>query len=226
LPLRAPSSPTARSGRLLRVALAGLVLLLVLLLAAQLVLPRLAERRVRDELGTSADIAAVHVRAVPAVELLWGHADRVTARVRSYRASPRRIVDLLVKSRDADALDVRLDRLQTSGVVVRDVALEKRGGVLTGRAGIGAAELARLLPPGVEIAPGAGTVVLHVHGVPAGLQVQAQDGHVVVAPDVPLIGSLFSVTLFEDPRLDVQSVSLTRRADGGVSATARGRLRG
>jgi hypothetical protein len=53
--------------------------------------------------------------------------------------------------------------------------------------------------------------------------VSASDGQLVVAPDVPF-GGFATVTVFSDPRVEVQSVAATT-APGGFRVTATGRLR-
>jgi hypothetical protein len=45
--------------------------------------------------------------------------------------------------------------------------------------------------------------------------VSAQDGKLVVVPDVPF-GGLATITLFSDPRIQVQAVSATPTAGGFV----------
>jgi hypothetical protein len=52
--------------------------------------------------------------------------------------------------------------------------------------------------------------------------VAAQGGRLVVAPDIPF-GGLATITLFNDPRVDVQTVSATP-ATGGFTVTARAKL--
>lgn len=51
----------------------------------------------------------------------------------------------------------------------------------------------------------------------------AQDGRLIVQPDVPF-GGLATLTVFSDPHLEVQGVE-ARIAAGGFSVTAFGRVR-
>src|SRR2546423_15524275 len=83
------------------VALAALVLLAVV---AQVVLPGLAENRIRDRLAHDGRVESVRVSAFPAVKLLWGKADRVTVRMASVRAAVGRVGNLIGRTADARRL--------------------------------------------------------------------------------------------------------------------------
>lgn len=102
----------------------------------------------RDRLGDSAEVLSVDVRAFPAVQLLWRHADRVTARVRRYDASGVDIGALLAQTAGTDAVDVRIERVDSGrGVVLRDLRLRKAGGLLHATALLGG-DRAAALPTG------------------------------------------------------------------------------
>src|SRR5207248_45620 len=60
--------------RIIAIATVGVIVLL--LVVAQLVLPGIAEQRLRDRLSRNGTVIQVHVSAFPAIELLWHHADR------------------------------------------------------------------------------------------------------------------------------------------------------
>jgi hypothetical protein len=85
----ASTVPRSRSrasiGRLLATGLGAVAILLV---AAQVVLPRVAADRLRGELAPHGHVASVTVSAFPALELLWGQADDVRVRMSDYRARP------------------------------------------------------------------------------------------------------------------------------------------
>ncbi|MBV8217081.1 MAG: hypothetical protein JO325_01345, partial [Solirubrobacterales bacterium] len=70
--------------RLIALGLAGVVL--VALIAAQLVLPGIAAQRLRDQLSRSGTVLSVSVSALPAIKLLWRHADRVVVRMGRYQS--------------------------------------------------------------------------------------------------------------------------------------------
>lgn len=116
---------------------------------AQVALPRIAESVVRDRLGGSGEVVSVDVRAVPAVQLLWRDADRVTARVRRYDAAGVDVGALLAQTAGVDALDVRIERVDAGpGVVLRDLRLRKEGGLLHATARLGGGSAAAALPTG------------------------------------------------------------------------------
>src|SRR2546423_13547039 len=107
------------------VALAALVLLAVV---AQVVLPGLAENRVRDRLAHDGRVESVQVSAFPAVKLLWGKADRVTVRMASVRTGVGRLGSLIGRTADADRLDGSTRELDVLTLRLRDARLHKRGG--------------------------------------------------------------------------------------------------
>ena len=78
------------------------------------------------------------------------------------------------------------------------------------------------------MASGGGQLILRgtasLFGVTAAVDatVKAQDGGVVVAPEVPL-GGLATVRIFSNPHVAVQSLAAARTR-GGFSITATGRL--
>src|SRR2546429_9337802 len=80
------------------VALAVLVLLAVV---AQLVLPGIAENRIRDRLAHDRRVESVHVSAFPAGKLLWGRAAPATLRMANVPAAVGRPGDLLRRTPDA-----------------------------------------------------------------------------------------------------------------------------
>jgi hypothetical protein len=79
------------------------------------------------------------------------------------------------------------------------------------------------------VASGGGQLTLRgtasLFGVSASIDatVRAQDGQLVVTPDVPL-GGFATITVFGDPHLEVQGVG-AKSAPGGFSVFANARLR-
>jgi hypothetical protein len=86
------------------VAVAGVILLV--LVVGQLVLPGIAEQRLRDRLSRSGDVLSVDVHAFPAIELLWHHADRVVVRMGRYRSSTGALGRLVSDAGGVGSLDV------------------------------------------------------------------------------------------------------------------------
>lgn len=200
-----------------------------MLLVGQFVLPRVAEDVVRDRLGHD-EVEYVEVDALPAVELLWRHADRVSARVRSYDAQVNDVADDIAQTAGVQQLDVRIERVRAAaGLELRDVLVEKRDGLLRGSAVLDPGQLEAALPAGVEgalvpQADGALVVDARIAGAAVRLRVQARDGRVVARPE-GLLGALTSYTLFADPRIDVERVSAEAGADGRVVLRAQARVR-
>lgn len=213
--------------------LGSFVLVLVVLGVAQLVLPGIAAKRIRDRLARSGNVLEVQVHAFPAIELLWHHADRVVVRMGRYRSSPGPLGTTVGQSADVGSLDASAQELDTGLLTLRNATLSKRGDVLSGSAQVIEADLRAALPILQSVAPvasGDGRLTLRgtatVLGVSATIDatVTPRNGALVVAPDVPL-GGLATITAFEDPHIDVESVGASNASSGAFSVSARGRLR-
>ena len=220
-----------RAGRV-AVAAAGAVVLL--LVASQLALPPLAEHRLRDSLERNGTVDRVEIRAFPALKLLWHRADRVVVRMGATRTGTGRLADRLAQIRETDVLDARVGELSVLTLRLHDLRLDKRRDqLLLARATVDDADLRAALPPGFDLRPVAsgggalvfqGTADLFGRRFTGNAVVSAQDGKLRLAPDVPF-GGFLSVTLFEDPRVDVLGVA-ARRTPAGFVLSARMRLRG
>jgi hypothetical protein len=216
--------------RRIAAALATAGVVLTVLIVAQLVLPGIAAQRLRDRLTRSGTVLHVEVDAFPAIKLLWHQADRVVVRVARYRSGPGQLGSLLDQTADAGSLDASASELDTGLLTLRDATLRKRGDVLTGTALVTESELRSAVPflDGVQPVPsGNGRLALRgtatLFGVTASIDasVAAQDGRLIVQPDVPF-GGLATVTVFSDPHVAVEGISASSAADGfSVSATAR-----
>lgn len=223
------SRPSARR----RAALAAGGLVVVALVAAQLVLPDIAARRLRHELQASGSAVHVAVHAFPAIELLGHRADRVDVRLGDLRAGTGRLSSLIEQAAGVGTLHASAATLTSGPLTVRDATLTKRGSLLTASALVRDDDL-RSAVPGLDsvrpVASGGGALVLRgtatLLGITASVDavVEASRGRLLVAPDVPL-GGLATVVVFADPRLAVEHVS-ARRAPGGFTVSVSGRLRG
>jgi hypothetical protein len=213
-----------------RIALVGLGLVVLLLVVAQLVLPGIAAQRLRDRLARSGRVISVSVEAFPAIELLWDQAGRVDVHLASYRASGTvGLGHALDQTASVGTVNATIDELDTGLVTLRDVTMRKRGNVLTGTALLTQANLQAALPPGLEVEPVSssdGKLVLQgsALGLTADATLSAQDGALQIAPDLPLIGGLLTVTVFRDPDLDVQGVGASS-VPGGYSMYASALMR-
>jgi LmeA-like phospholipid-binding len=211
-------------------ALGAVIAVLVLLGVAQLVLPGIAEQHIRDRLQGSGQVVSVHVSAFPAIELLWNQADSVVVRLGHYRSSTGHLSSLLGQASHVGTLTASADELQTGLLTLHNAVLHKRGDQLTGTARVTEADIRAALPVLQSVTPVAssdgrltvrGTASLFGVTATVDATAEAQDGKLVVVPDVPF-GGLATITVFSDPRIAVQSVGATPTGDGFiVSATAR-----
>jgi len=206
---------------------AGLVLLV--LIVAQLLLPGIAAQELRDDLGRSGTVLEVKVTAFPAIKLLWHKADSVVVRMGRYRSRSSHLGETLGQAADADSLDASAQELDVGPLTLRNATLRKRGSELSGSATMTESDLrsAVFILDNVEpIASANGRLTLRGTASFLGLHatvdatVAAKDGALVVAPNVPL-GGIAALTLFDDPHVEVQSVSATN-VPGGFRVFAEG----
>jgi hypothetical protein len=206
-----------------RVVLAVTGVLVVLLVLAQLLLPVLAARRVRDRVARYGIVRSAHVSAFPALELLWGRADSVSVSAGALAASPSQIASLLGEAHGVNRMTVtaamaslRVPALPR-GLTVSDVRMDKHGSAIQASATLTQRQLDEALPGGFHVEPvasGGGQVEARASGGFFGLQaslgvlVRPLEGRLVAEPHgLPLAG-LATVTLFSDPHLSVYSVGL------------------
>jgi hypothetical protein len=222
-----------RSKRVALILAATVVLVLVL---AQLVLPLIAARIARDQLGKYGTVRSVRVRAFPAIELLWGHAQSATVRAGELRMSDSQFDTLLPRMGGIEKMDISADSFQLGPWRVRDMRAEKRGDEVELHGHVTQADLQSALPAGVAatvVGNADGGVEVRVggslFGVGASLtaRLSAQEGKLVVQPQgLPFVG-LARITLFSDPRLAVQSFDLTGASvqqSDGYALTLRAKL--
>jgi hypothetical protein len=207
----------------------GLAVIVLALIVAQLVLPGIAAQRLRDRLSKSGQVLDVQVSAFPAIELLWNEADRVVVRLKSYHSNPRPLSSLLDQASQVGTLDASAGELDTGLVTLHDATLRKRGNGLSGSATVTPADLRSALGGAIQglqpVASGGGRLTLQgtVLGVTADATLRAQNGALVVEPDVPIL-NLVTLTVFSDPHIDIQGVSAAD-APGGFELSAYGRLK-
>jgi LmeA-like phospholipid-binding len=211
--------------------LATALVVVVVLVAAQLVLPGVAAQRLRDRLSSSGTVTSVKVSAFPAIELLWHHADRVVIRMADYRAPVTSLGNTLAGAGDAGSVDASATRLDVGLLTLRNASLTKRGDQLTGSALITQADLRSAVPFIDDVRPvasGGGQLTLQgtatLFGVSATVDatVTAAGGNVTVQPDVPL-GGLATVTVFSNPHLSVTGIA-ARTTPDGFAVRAQGQL--
>lgn len=208
---------------------------MVVLVVGQLVLPGIAERRLEGDLQSVGTQPQVQLSAFPAVKLLFGKADKVTLRLATARtAGGTSLADQLQRTQDAGELDVRVGTLEVGALVIRNARLRKRSGGLTASGSIRNADLAAVLPPLLQQTRASpqqdgegllldGTVAVPLLGtIQAQARVTTENGTIVTrAENLPLP----ALTIFQDPRVSVQSLTSRRQADG-FELTATGTLTG
>jgi hypothetical protein len=211
-------------------AAAVLALIVIVLGVGQLVLPGIATDNLRNRLARSGQVLGVSVHAFPAIKLLWHQADSVVIKMGRYRSAPGKLGSTLGDTADVGRLDASAQEVDAGLLTLRNATLRKRGDVLTGTAEVTEADLRASLPIIQSLTPVAssngqltlrGTASLLGVSATVDATVRAQDGDLVVAPDVPL-GGLATVNVFSNPSIAVQSVGASPTASGfSVTATAR-----
>lgn len=214
----------------MRVLLALAATVLVLLVLAQVLLPRIAADTISSRVGRYGHVRSVHVSAFPAVELLWGHAESVQVSAGSLTLSPAQAAKLLWESRGVGRMDVHADSVKVGPLLVTRATLAKRGSGLTAQAQSSEANVSAALPPGFGLrllTSGAGRVEVQASGGLFGIGASvpavalASDGRLVAHPIAPLIEAL-QLTLFSDPHVFVEGVGAARRgADYDLSMYGR-----
>ena len=226
---RADSDPLRAAGTVsaVRIAAGVAVLVVLVLVIVQLALPRLAERRVRDELRDRGEVTSVRVRAFPGREAPVGPRgpdhDPDALRPPGHGRPGARAGG----GRGVRRLDATVDEMSIGPLRVRDVELRKRGDRLEGAASVTREDLSAALPVAVGLQPVSaedGSLVLEASVGPlrARARLSAVDGALRIAPD-GVLGGFASLTVFDDPRIDVTGVGARPRADG-FTLTAEGRL--
>ena len=188
---------------------------------SQAFLPGIAADRLRNSLEQHAQGVRVSVSASPAVELLFGHADKVEIQINQLYpgTSSRSLGDLLARTREANVLDASVRRLYTRVIELENVSLHKRGSRLSLAATVTRAALDAALPGDLRLNtsdPNAQTLALTAtakvfgHKVSGRALIMAVASRLEIAPNYPVLG-LFHVTLFSDPRVSVDSVRAVER---------------
>jgi hypothetical protein len=111
-----------------RIAVVLLGLVVVVLLAAQLFLPSVAEHRAEDRLERHGGSAKVSVSALPAMRLLFGDGDSMTVTGSGLDLTPRERRNSLEKLDGFDEVSVKLDRLLAGPLHVSSFTLERGEG--------------------------------------------------------------------------------------------------
>jgi hypothetical protein len=133
-----------------------------------------------------------------------------------------RLGETLGGAGDANSLDASAQELDIGPITLLNATLRKRGSALEGSATVTEANLrsAVFFLKNVEpIASDNGRLTLRGTASLLGLTatvdatVEARNGALVVAPNVPL-GGIAALTLFDNPNIQVQSVGATKTSGG------------
>jgi hypothetical protein len=217
-----------------RIALpaSAVVLILALLVAAQIALPSIAATHIRNMLKKNGQVLSVSVSAFPAIELLWHHAGSVHVRMATYHSGTGHLSSLLDQSSDVGTMTASVTRLTDGLLTLHDATLSKHGNTLTGTAQVELSDLQHAVPELTNVTPVAssdGKLTFDATGNIAGfggtipITVQPENGGIVGAPDLPIVGALFSLKVFSDPKITVESLGATK-TPGGFSVSATGTL--
>jgi hypothetical protein len=197
-----------------RIALGVAVALVLLLVLAQLLLPRIASSVIGSRVRRYGHVHSVSVSAWPAIKLLWGDADSVTVTAGDLSLSPRQAAKLIWEGRGASSIDFSASSVRLGPLRVIGASMRKRADALSGQASTSAGDASAALPPGVSVAllrSEGGSVEVRagggLFGVGASINAVAgpQQGKLVVRPLGLLFGG-FQLTLFADPHVYVQGI--------------------
>jgi hypothetical protein len=211
--------------RLIGLGIASLAVLV--LVVAQLALPGIAARHLRDQLARSGTVLSVKVSAFPAIELLWHRADSVVVRLGRYRSSSSNLGASLSAAADVGRLDASVQELDSGAITLHDATLRKRDNQFIGAATIMESDLRSGVPflQNVQpIASSGGQLIMRgtasLLGVSATIDavVSVRDGAIVVAPDIPF-GGIATITVFANPHIGVRSVGASE-VPGGFRLSA------
>jgi len=204
-------------------SLAGAVL--VLLVLAQVLLPRIAASRISSRVGRYGGVQSVSVSAWPAVKMLWGSVDSVRVRAKRLSLTPAQAAKLLWEARGTDRLDVTAASVQVGPLRVSDARLRKRGRALSAEARAGEADVKAALPEGLEVRllrSEGGQVEVQASGGLFGVGASvdavalASEGKLVAHPVGRLLEGL-RLTIFSDPHVYVEGVGASAEAGPPVS---------
>lgn len=221
--------------RWFRLGLALTGVLIVLLALAQLILPVIAAKVVRDRAARYGTIKSVHISAWPALGLLWGKAQSATIVAAQLTLTSAQLAELskqLWEARGVEKSTITAEEVTANlsglahGLIATNVRTVKQGSQLSGSATVTQQALDEASPSGLHVQPvasGEGQVELRATGelFGASLSVDAfvkpVGGRLVVEPRGIPFAALGTVTLLDDPHVQVESVAL-EEAPGQPSA--------
>jgi hypothetical protein len=211
-----------RTRRITLSLVGGVVVLLVL---AQVLLPRIAASKISSRVGRYGKVESVSVEAWPAVKLLWGSVDSVHVRARSLAATPAQVAKLLWEGRDVESMQVSAESVRVGSLQLSDARMSKHGSALSAQASVSEADVNAALPEGfgvrllkstggeVEVQASGG---LFGVGAAVNAVALASEGKLVAHPVGFLIEG-FHLTLFSDPHVYVEGVGASVASEQPLS---------
>ncbi len=214
-----------RSGgsRAIRLLAGGAALVLLALVIAQLVLPRIAASRVSSRVGRYGHVAHVSVSAWPAVKLLWGDADSVKVSAGSLVLTPAQAAALLWEGRGVNEMRISASAVRIGGLALSAASLRKQGAQLEAHASTTQAAADAALGAGAQVrllGSGSGRVHVAVTGSLFGVGAtvdavaEAQSGELIAHPEGLLLEG-FRLTLFSDRHVHVEGVAASGSEGAG-----------
>jgi hypothetical protein len=198
-----------------RLGLAAGALIVALLILGQVLLPGIVASKLRSSLRGAATGVHISVKATPALELLFGHADRVVMSAAVLRPiGTANIKALLERTRETGSLEATVGRLITQRLELDHVVVSKRGSQITTSAAVNRNALGAALPAGISVRPASGgsqAISLSAHitvfgrTIVANALLEARDGKIEIVPESSLLPS---ITVFTDPQLDVDTLKV------------------
>jgi len=228
----APPATPRKPRRRARVVLVLLAVLLAVLVVTQIALPPIAARVVRESLEPRDHGVTVSVSSFPAIKLLFGHADSASVHIAQAQTSGGGGLEgLLARARRVNTLTATVGTMRVGPLEFSHVYMRKQGSNLSAQATVSPQAIRNVLPPGFRVdagdAPGGGlrlTVATTVlpRQLSVGARLAAQNGALEIAPELPLL-DLVHVSVFDDPKIAVTSVSVRSAEHGTYTVDVRGR---
>jgi hypothetical protein len=197
-----------------RPALGGAAAILLLLVLAQVILPRIAAGVISSRVGRYGKVQSVSLSAWPAVKLLWGDVDSVEVKAGALHIEPAQAGKLLWEARSTARMEVSAQSVQVGSLRVTHARLTKRGNALSATAEATEADVNAALPSGfsVQLLKSEGGAVevqasggLFGIGASVDAVAQASEGKLLAHPRGLLIEG-FRLTLYSDPHVYVEGV--------------------
>ena len=212
-----------RGRRAVKIAIVVVAAIVVVGVLAQVLLPRIAAGKVREEVEKYGNVKSVEVKAWPAVKLVWKRADEVRVSAGRLKASPDQAVALLKEAEGVERMRVSVESAEVGGLRLTDAKLEKNGRALRVRGVVSEEAIERALPEGFEVAfvkSEGGTIGVRASGGLFGVSASveavaaAEDGKLVARP-TGLFLSALKLTVFDDPNVYVEGVEAQPLGRGG-----------